>query len=280
MFSQLIMTRSCSTQSISRRLLYTGSVLRAEEVTTNVSKLSKDQLKKREVRRFAQKKALAKRPASDHPLYMPIAKALRFLRAAEVGQPHSQQTISLTTSIVSERGVHPLSGSISFPKPLKDIKIAVFSSDEEQLKTAREKFQCHLVGGSEIVEKIKSGEIPVDFDKAFATPDIVPLLTSQLARILGPRGVLPTAKKGSVATDVAPLVQKSLGSMPFRQLGNCISIAVGKSSFTDRQILENIIATHEAFKEALTNQKSKKSSLLSKTTLSSTHGPGIVIDFA
>ncbi|CCE93206.1 mitochondrial 54S ribosomal protein uL1m TDEL_0F03950 [Torulaspora delbrueckii] len=272
---------SCIGRSVLRRsFLHTGNVLRAEEAAANVSKLSKDQLKKREIRRLAQRKAAAKKSPSDHPLYMSIPMALRFLRAAEVGQPQTQQTITLTTAVVAERGVPALAGSVSFPKPLKEVKIAVFSGDEDQLKVAREKFNCHLVGGTEIIEKIKSGEIPVDFDKAFATPDIAPALTSQLARILGPRGVLPTVKKGTVATDVSRLVQDSMGSMPFRQRGNAISIAVGKSSFSDRQILENAIATHDAVKEALANQVSKKTSLLGKTTLSSTHGPGIVIDFA
>lgn len=260
--------------------MHTGQVLKAEESVATVSKLSKDQLKKRELRRMAQRKAAAKRPASDHPLYMPISKALRFLRAAEVGQPSSQQTLNLTTLIVAERGVPALSGSVSFPRPIKETKIAVFSDDEGQLKTVAEQFNCHLLGGSSLIEKIKNGDIPVDFDKAFATPEIVPALTSQLARVLGPRGVLPTVKKGTVAPDITPLVKQSLGSMPFRQQGNCISIAVGKCSFADGQILENIIATQEAYKEALVNQKSKKSSMLGKTTLSSTHGPGIVIDFA
>lgn len=275
-----MMSRTLIIRPASRCLFHTSQFLRAEETAVNVSKLTKDQIRKREIRRMAQRKAAAKRSPSDHPLYMPITKALRFLRAAEVGQPHSQQTISLTTLIIAERGVPALSGSISFPRPLKDTKIAVFSEDEEQLKIAREQFNCHLVGGSSIIEKIKKGEIAVDFDKAFATPDIAPTLTSQLARILGPRGVLPTVKKGTVAADISPLVKESLGSMPFRQLGNCISVAVGKCGFTDKQVLENIIATQEAYREALVNQKSKKSSLLSKTILSSTHGPGIVIDFA
>lgn len=284
--SRLIMINSFGMNSyqlshlVKRSLFHTGCALRAEEAAATTSKLSKDQLKKREIRRFAQRKAAAKKSPKDHPLYMSIPLALRFLRAAEVGQPQSQQTISITTAVIAERGVPMIAGSVSFAKPLKDVKIAVFSSDEEQLKIAKEKFNCHLVGGSELIEKIKAGEIPVDFDKAFATPEIVPALTSQLARILGPRGVLPTAKRGTVASDIGPLVQKSLGSMPFRQRGNCISMAVGKSNFTDRQILENIIATQEAVKNAIANQSSKKPSLLGKTTLSSTHGPGIVIDFA
>ncbi|EDZ73132.1 YDR116Cp-like protein [Saccharomyces cerevisiae AWRI1631] len=211
---------------------------------------------------------------------MPVTKALRYLRAAEVGRPQSQQTINLTTLVVGERGTAPLSGSVTFPKPLRYIKIAAFTNDESKLEELREKYPNHLIGGADLVAKIKSGEISVDFDKAFATPDIVPALQSQVARILGPRGVLPSVKKGTVSDDISSLLQESLGSMPFRQRGNSISIGVGKCYFTDREILQNIISARAAFKTAVDNQKSKKPNILSKTTLSSTHGPGIVIDFA
>ena len=169
---------------------------------------------------------------------------------------------------------------MTFPKPLRYIKIAAFTNDESKLEELREKYPNHLIGGADLVAKIKSGGISVDFDKAFATPDIVPALQSQVARILGPRGVLPSVKKGTVSDDISSLLQESLGSMPFRQRGNSISIGVGKCYFTDREILQNIISARAAFKTAVDNQKSKKPNILSKTTLSSTHGPGIVIDFA
>lgn len=263
------------------RNLHAFSALRAEETPSPVvSKLSKDQLRKREIRKLAQKKAAARRPATDHPLYMPVDKALRFLRAAEAGQPHSQQTLSVTTIVISERGAPPLSGNLSFPKPLKDLKIAVFTNDEQQAQIAREKFGCHLVGGSDLVEKIKEGAVSLDFDKSFATPEITTLLASQLGRILGPRGLLPAAKKGTVAENLEPLLKNSMGTLPFRQRGNVVSVAVGKCSFTDKQLLENILAAQKGLKEALATQKTKKPSLLGQTTLTSTHGPGIVIDFA
>ncbi|SCV04385.1 LAMI_0H15698g1_1 [Lachancea mirantina] len=253
----------------------------AEEAPASTSsKLSKDQVKRREMRRMAQRKAVARKPASDHPLYMPVTKALRFLRAAEVGQPHTQQTLSLTTLVVAERGSPALSGNVSFPKPLKDIRVAVFTGDETQAQMAREKYHCHVVGGPELVERIKQGEVSLDFDKSLATPDIANLLASQLGRILGPKGLLPSAKKGTVSDDLESLIKDSMGTLPFRQRGNAISIAVAKSSFSDRQVLENIVAAQKSIKEALSNQKTKRPSLLSQTTLSSTHGPGIVIDFA
>lgn len=275
-YGRITLPISCTRTS----LFHTFTALKSEEPSTIATKLSKDQLKRRELRRLVQRKAAARKPAADHPLYMPVTQALRFLRAAEVGQPQSQQTISLTTLVISERGASQLNGNISFPKPLKDVKIAVFTNDENQLKIARDQFNCHLVGGSELIEKIKKGEVPLDFDKAFATPDIAISLTSQLGRILGPRGLLPNAKKGTVTEDISSLIKDSMGTLPFRQRGNCISIAVAKCSFTDTQVLENILAAQKSFKLALANQKAKKPSILGQTTLTTTHGPGLVIDFA
>ncbi|CCE64900.1 hypothetical protein TPHA_0J00770 [Tetrapisispora phaffii CBS 4417] len=251
----------------------------AEGPIAQVSKLSKDQLKKRELRRFTIRKREAKMPATSHPLYMQVPQALRFLRAAEVGQPLSQQTINLTTLVVSEKGSPNLAGDIAFVTPLKEVKIAIFTNDETQMKIAKEKFNCYVVGGSELISKIKNGEIEVDFDKAFATPDIVQELGS-VARILGPRGVFPSIKKGTVSENVEDLIKGNLGSIPFRQLGNCISVAIGKCNFSDRQILENLISVRKAFKDSVSTQKTKKPSILGKTILSTTHGPGIVIDFS
>mgnify|MGYP003364995804 CR=1 FL=1 len=268
------------------RLLSTTAKVAAEEAAVNaplatpVKALSKEQLKKRELRKFLKSKAAARKPASEHPLYKTIPEALRYLRAAEVGQPNSQQTISLTTIVVGEKGVPPLFGNVSFPTPLRQSKVAVFSSDEELLKKLNDQFHLHVSGGADLIAKIKAGEVKVDFDKAFSTPDLASALNSQVGRILGPRGVLPSVKKGTVGADLESLIQENLGSMPFRERNKCISVGVGKTTFSDEEVISNIIAARAAFKGSVTTQKAKKQSMLSKTTISSSHGPGMVIDFA
>ncbi|SMN21112.1 similar to Saccharomyces cerevisiae YDR116C MRPL1 Mitochondrial ribosomal protein of the large subunit [Maudiozyma saulgeensis] len=273
-----------------QRFLSTSHMLLAEEVTeskgdstvtlaTPAKVLTKEQLKKRELRKFLKSKADARKPATDYPLYMDIPKVLRYLRAAEVGQPLSQRTVSLTTLVVGEKGVPPLYGNVSFPTPLRKSKVAVFSNDVEKLEELKKQYDLHLAGGVEVIAAIKDGSIKIDFDKAFATPDIVSTLTAQLGRILGPRGVLPNVKKGTVSDDLLTLIRENLGTMPFRERNKCISIGVGKTSFSDEQIIQNIIAARKAIKDSITTQKAKKQSMLSKTTLTSSHGPGLVIDF-
>ncbi|GMM55578.1 mitochondrial 54S ribosomal protein [Maudiozyma humilis] len=269
-----------------QRMLSTTAKAAAEEtvvsapIATPAKTLTKDQLKKRELRKFLKSKAAARKPASEHPLYKTIPEALRYLRAAEVGQPSSQQTISLTTLVVGEKGVPPLFGNVSFPTPLRQSKVAVFSSDAELLKKLNEQFHLHVSGGMDLIASIKAGEVKVDFDKAFSTPELASALNSQLGRVLGPRGVLPSVKKGTVGANLESLIQENLGSMPFRERNKCISIGVAKTTFSDEEVVANIIAARAAFKGSVATQKAKKQSMLSKTTISSSHGPGMVIDFA
>lgn len=273
-----------------QRYISTSYTLLAEEASesngdsivtlaTPVKVLTKEQLKKKELRKFLKSKADARKSASDYPLYMDIPSALRYLRAAEVGQPFSQRTVSLTTIIVGEKGVPPLYGNISFPTPLRKSKVAVFSNDVEKLEELKKKYDLHLAGGVELIAGIKDGNIKIDFDKAFATPDIISTLTAQLGRVLGPKGVLPNVKKGTVSDDLLTLISENLGTMPFRERNKSISIGIGKTNFSDEQIIQNIIAARKAIKESITTQKAKKQSMLSKTTLTSSHGPGLVIDF-
>lgn len=240
--------------------------------------LSREQARKREARKLAQKRAKARIPASQDPLCMKVQDALRFLRASEAGRPRNQQTLSLTTQVVSEKGAAALNGSVSFPRPLRETRVAVFGTDQVKLESLKSEYRLHVVGGEELVSSIRDGKVPVDFDRAFASPDIVPLLNSQLARILGPKGVLPSIKKGTVSENLDSLLRASLSSMPFKQKNNCVSLAIGKCSFTDKEILQNIIAVRDGLRMALSRQGAKKPSILGRTVLSSTHGPGIVID--
>ncbi|KAI0463810.1 hypothetical protein LJB42_002816 [Komagataella kurtzmanii] len=239
--------------------------------------VSQDNSKKKEAKRMALLRLQAKQPANKSPLYMTIPEALRYLRAAEVGFPINEAVISICSVIVNDKGAPPINGSVKLPRPLKETKLAVFS-DDSALQEEATKFGASLVGGSELIENIKNGKVQLDFDKAFATPDIVSSL-NQIARILGPRGLMPNAKRGTVITDVQKAVVESHGSLPFRQRNNLLSLPVARTNFTDEETLENIIEANAAIKESISRIRTKKPILFGETTITSTHGPGIVIDF-
>lgn len=239
---------------------------------------TKEANKKAEVKKMARKRASARVNPEKLPFYQPIETALRYIRAAEVGRSPSEAVISVTTNIVSYRGTPKISGSVIFPKPLKDTKICIFTTDEEQAQAARAA-GASLVGGVELIEQIKKGEIELSFDRAFATPEISSQL-NQVARILGPKGLMPNAKKGTVSEDVVSLITDVAGSIPFRQKTESVSIAVARADFTDNEIIQNILSAQKAVSDAISKQKVKKPSIIGQTVIASTHGPGMVINLA
>ncbi|ODV83011.1 hypothetical protein CANARDRAFT_30357 [[Candida] arabinofermentans NRRL YB-2248] len=232
---------------------------------------------KRIARKDAQRKALAKKPASSSPLFMEIPQALRYLRAAEVGRPLNEAVLNIRTTVLSERGVAPLSGAVRFPKPLKETRICVLSNDELKRKEALE-LGAVTVGDSKFIDEIQNGNVDLNFDKIIATTDIETSLR-KVARILGPRGLMPNAKKGTVTNDIKEVISESLGTQPFRQKNSCVALTVAKCNFTDEDIVKNIMATSKAVRDSVASIKSKKPILVGETVLSTTHGPGIVINF-
>lgn len=234
----------------------------------------KDSNKKNELRKMARKRASARSNPERSPFFQDYDMALRYIRASEVGRSPEEATISIRTNVVSTKGAPKLSGSVSFPKAIKSSKILVFTTIPEQIELIKD--QVELIGGVELIEKIKNGEVSLDFDRSFASPELVPQL-NQVARALGPKGLMPSVKKGTVSEDINELISQVSGTLPFREKNDNISIIVGRVDFTDDEIIRNIKTAKEAFDFALTQQKTKKPSILGHTIISSTHGPGLVI---
>ncbi|ODV97649.1 hypothetical protein PACTADRAFT_63087 [Pachysolen tannophilus NRRL Y-2460] len=241
-------------------------------------KSSVDDNKKLQQKKVSAQRVRAKQSPSKSPLYMDIPTALRYIRASEVGRSATEAVITITSRVVAERGTQPISGSIQLPKPLKESTILIFTSSKEKQE------KCYgngakLCGGQELIEKIKENEIDLSkFDKAFATPEMASSLAS-IARTLGPKGLMPTAKKGTVVEKVEDAVSEAIGSLPYRQRAELLSLPIGRCDFTDEAIIKNIISCSNSIKNVASTIKSKKPVLIGETTLTSTHGPGIVIDF-
>jgi ribosomal protein L1 len=239
---------------------------------------AKKALEKKQERRDALKKLQAKKPANTSPLFMTIPEALKYLRASEVGRTINEASITVQTPILKDRGVAPIQGAVRLPKPLKETKILCITNDEIKIQQALENGAAQAAD-SKIIEEIANGNLNVEqFDKVLATPEIEPLLR-KVSKILGPKGLMPNIKRGTVAEDLNNLILSTLGTQPFRERNNYVSLTVGKCNFTDLEILNNILATSTALKESIKTTKSKKPILMGQSVLSSTHGPGIVVNF-
>ena len=237
--------------------------------------LAQQQIKRREQKKMSRLRLEAK-TCLNTPLHLDTLTALRYLRAAEVGQPGDTTTITMNVRVVAERGVQPLFGSIKFPKSLdSDQRIAVFTLNPELAEEAKAAGAA-VVGGEELIDEVRNGNI--NFNKALATPDILSKLSS-VARVLGPKGLMPSPRRGTVSNNIVDLVSRSVGVVDFRQGGvPFVSVPVAKVSFTDAEIVKNLIAAIDEVRAAANRAVSKKPVVLGQTTISSTRGPGIVID--
>lgn len=155
----------------------------------------------------------------------------------------------------------------------KKIRVLVFAKGEHEL-AAREA-GADYIGAEDLVEKIQGGWL--EFDVAIATPDMMKIV-GRLGKVLGARGLMPNPKSGTVTVDIARAVRESkAGKIEFRvdKVGN-LHVPVGKCSFSDEQLRENIMA----FMDAVLRSKpsAAKGTYVRGVTISSTMGPGIKID--
>jgi large subunit ribosomal protein L1 len=153
------------------------------------------------------------------------------------------------------------------------IRVAVFAKDAKA-DEAREA-GADLVGAEDLAEAIQKGEM--NFDRCIATPDMMPIV-GRLGKVLGPRGLMPNPKLGTVTPDVAGAVTAAkAGQVEYRtEKAGIIHAGVGKASFSEEQILENIMALVSVILKA--KPQSIKGSFMKRATLTSTMGPGVRID--
>ena len=167
-------------------------------------------------------------------------------------------------------------GTVQLPNGTgKSVRIAVFAKDAKA-DEAR-KAGADLVGAEDLAEKIQAGEMK--FDRCIATPDMM-VVVGRLGKVLGPRGLMPNPKLGTVTPDVAGAIaaQKG-GQVEFRvEKAGVIHAGVGKASFAQDALEANV----KAFVDAVVRAKPSgaKGTFVKKVAVSSTMGPGVKIDFA
>ncbi len=185
-----------------------------------------------------------------------------------------------TLEVAMKLGVDPkypdqqVRGSVLLPHGTgKSIKVLVFAKGEKE-KEAREA-GADYVGAEDLIEKIQKGWL--DFDKAVATPDVMGMV-GKVGKILGPRGLMPNPKVGTVTFDVAKAVQElKKGRVEFRvDRTGALHAGVGKLSFTDEQLKENFYAFLEAVVRA--KPQALKGTYIKSITLSSTMSPGVKLN--
>ena len=202
--------------------------------------------------------------------------------AVKLVKSNAKAKFDETVEIAVNLGVDPkyadqmVRGVVSLPSGTgKDVRVAVFARDAkaEEAKEAGAEF----VGAEDLMEEIQNGKS--DFDRVIASPDMMSVV-GRLGKVLGPRGLMPNPKVGTVTPNVGQAVKDAKGgSVEFRveKLG-IIHAGIGKASFTEDAIEKNV----RAFVEALLKAKPSgaKGTYVKKIAISSTMGPGVVVDTA
>ena len=212
----------------------------------------------------------------DREKAYPIEEAVGLL--AELGRSKFKESIDVSVNL----GVDPrksdqvVRGATNLPHGTgNDVRVAVFAqgANADKAKEAG----ADIVGFEDLADRIKGGEL--DFDVCIASPDAMRIV-GQLGKVLGPRGLMPNPKTGTVTPDVATAVQNAkAGQVQYRtDRAGIIHGCVGKLGFEPTQVKENIEALLNDLKKA--KPASAKGIYLKKVTLSSTMGPGLMIDQA
>ena len=212
----------------------------------------------------------------DYERAYPIGEAVALLNEISGSKFNESLDISVNLGIDPKKSDQTVRGATSLPHGSgKEIRVAVFAEGANADKA--QEAGADIVGFEDLAEEIKKGEL--DFDVLIATPDSMRLV-GQLGKVLGPRGLMPNPKTGTVTADVATAVSNAKsGQIQFRaDRGGIVHGSVGKLGFDPLQIKENIEALISDLRKA--KPASAKGVFLKKITLSSTMGPGLIIDEA
>jgi large subunit ribosomal protein L1 len=202
--------------------------------------------------------------------------------AVSLMKAHATSKFDESIEIVLNLGVDPrhadqmVRGVVNLPNGTgKSIRVAVFARDDkaDEAKAAG----AEIVGAEELAEAIQGGQM--DFDRVIATPDMMAVV-GRLGKVLGPRGLMPNPKLGTVTADVAQAVKDAKGGqVEFRvEKEGIIHAGVGKASFSEDALVENIRAFSNAIQKA--KPSGAKGTYVKNFGISSTMGPGVKVDFA
>ncbi|WP_068119072.1 50S ribosomal protein L1 [Tropicimonas marinistellae] len=184
--------------------------------------------------------------------------------------------IAMNLGVDTRHADQMVRGTVTLPNGTgKSVRVAVFARGDkaEEAKAAG----ADIVGAEDLMETIQGGTI--EFDRCIATPDMMPIV-GRLGKILGPRNLMPNPKVGTVTPDVTAAVAAAKGGeVQFRaEKGGVVHAGVGKASFDEAKLVENVRAFCDAVAKA--KPSGAKGSYMQKVSLSSTMGPGVTVDVA
>ena len=220
------------------------------------------------------KRMRAVRQAVDGKVDLSVEEAVALVKANATAKFDETIEIAVNLGVDTRHADQMVRGVIGLPNGTgKSVRVAVFARDAkaDEAKAAG----ADIVGAEDLMEIVQGGKI--EFDRCIATPDMMPVV-GRLGKVLGPRNLMPNPKVGTVTMDVAAAVKAAKGGeVQFKaEKGGVVHAGVGKASFDEAKLVENV----KAFVEAVAKAKPSgaKGAYMKKIALSSTMGAGVTID--
>ncbi len=217
-------------------------------------------------------RAVAK--AVDRTKVYKVGDAVKMLKKNATAKFDETIEIAFNLGIDPKQSDQTVRGAVTLPGGTgKTVRVAVFARDAK----AKEALAAgaDIVGAQDLAEKVEQGEI--NFDRVIATPDMMAVV-GKLGKVLGPRGLMPNPKLGTVTPNVADAVRAAKGGQVQYKADKAgvVHAGIGKASFTDKAIEDNIRAFHAAI--AAAKPQNVKGTYIKKISLTSTMGPGLQIE--
>ena len=213
--------------------------------------------------------------AIDRNKFYNVDEALKLLKELSKKRNFDETVeVAINLNIDPKHADQQVRGMLALPNGTgATVRVAVFAKDEKA--EAAKKAGADIVGAEDLMEKIQKGEI--DFERCIATPDMMALV-GRVGKILGPKGLMPNPKLGTVTPNVEEAVKAAKGgAIEYRaEKAGIVHARVGKVSFDDKKLLENVQAFIEAIQKA--KPTGAKGKYFKKISISTSMGPGLKLD--
>ena len=222
------------------------------------------------------KRSKKAREGVDRDAFYNVDKAVDLIKKGATAKFDETIEVALNLGVDPKQGDQNVRGIVQLPHGTgKTLRVAVFAKGDKA-KLAKDA-GADIVGAEDLAEKVQAGQI--EFDRVIAAPDMMAIV-GRLGKVLGPRGLMPNPKLGTVTNDIAEAVKAAKGGqIEFRaEKAGLVHAGVGKASFSKEALIENL----KAFVGAVVKAKpaGAKGSYIKKISLSSTMGPGLKLEIA